>query len=151
MVKVEFLDIETAYEFVASATISEHSAFIHRKTGEIFYFTDCKPKSSQPADHIPDLEEIENNSDDYIQVPSKFDLDLGKRLVFQFVNETIPDEFKFVRRFFDRRGAYSRLKSYLERKGLLEQWYEFESQAKRKALKQWCLENGIETIAPSWD
>jgi len=45
---------------------------------------------------------------------------------------------------FHRKGAYSRYKDLLERKGLLDEWYEYENERQKAALKEWCRENNIE-------
>jgi hypothetical protein len=34
-------------------------------------------------------------------------------------------------------------KGLLQRKGVLEQWYEFENRATERALRQWCEENDV--------
>jgi hypothetical protein len=75
---------------------------------------------------------------------SKNDLDLGRNLVFDFVEANIPGEFESVREIFSRKGAYARYKDVLEAKGQLEAWYKFENEATENALRAWCKENGIE-------
>ena len=45
---------------------------------------------------------------------------------------------------FRRKGAYSAFKDRLARKGMLDQWYEYEAQAQRQALREWCEELGID-------
>lgn len=77
-------------------------------------------------------------------MPDKRDLDLGKKLVLDFVFSHIPDENEFVESVFRKRGAYARYKDLLVRKGLLEIWYEFENNAQKKALREWCKDKGIE-------
>jgi hypothetical protein len=79
----------------------------------------------------------------YLAIPSKRDLDLGRRLVFAFAREFLPDEYDDVRRFFTRRGAYARFEDLLVRRRALEQWYAFENAATERALRQWCDENGV--------
>jgi hypothetical protein len=49
-----------------------------------------------------------------------------------------------VATFFRKRGAYGRFKDLLERKGLLEAWYEYEAQAVEQALRTWSAENGLQ-------
>ena len=44
---------------------------------------------------------------------------------------------------FRRAGAYSRFKYFLEERGLLQQWYDYENAVQREALQEWCEENGI--------
>ena len=93
-----------------------------------------------------DLPEDIDESDDYIEIPHKNRLDLGKSLVFQFVSEHLPGDLDQVERIFRKRGAYSRFKDLLERKNLLEQWYNYETDETSKALRAWCQKNKIEII-----
>ncbi len=71
-------------------------------------------------------------------------MDLGKQLVSDFVNEFMPDDYDFVRSIFSRRGAYGQFKNFLARERKLDQWHAFEEQALRKAIREWCADNGIE-------
>jgi hypothetical protein len=78
-----------------------------------------------------------------ISVPHKNDLDLGKNLVMEFVSEFLPKELDIVYSIFRRQGAYRRYKDLLDQKGLLDEWYKFENERQKAALKEWCAENGI--------
>jgi hypothetical protein len=55
-----------------------------------------------------------------VEIPHKNDLDLGQRLVFEFVETHLSDEYQRVEQIFRRRGAYGRFKDLLESKGLLK-------------------------------
>jgi hypothetical protein len=83
------------------------------------------------------------DEDDYLMAPNKYDLDLGKKLVFDFILDQIPDEYDRVRGFFSRRGAYAKYKDFLDRKGLLDAWHEHESAKETEALRKWAKENGL--------
>lgn len=83
-------------------------------------------------------------SDDYIEIPHKNDLDLGKYLVFKFVERYIPEKEDEVYSYFQRSGDYSKYKYFLERDNLLDRWYELEDQRTKSVLLEWCHENGIE-------
>jgi hypothetical protein len=65
-------------------------------------------------------------------------------LALKFVAQALPDDFDEVARIFQRRGAYARFKNLLERRGKLAEWYAFESESQRKALRGWCEAYGIE-------
>ena len=45
---------------------------------------------------------------------------------------------------FRRKGAYSNYKALLERRGLLDEWYDIENSREEQALRRWCKENEIE-------
>jgi len=127
--------VEEAFLFVSSASPFENIAVINRKTGESFF-------ASLMSDY-DELPEDVDESDDYIGVPHKNDLDLGRSLVMDFVRSRCSDEIDRVLAIFRRRGAYGRFKDLLEQKGLLEEWYAFEQLRTREALLRWCEENGI--------
>lgn len=127
--------IEEAFLFVSSAAPFECTAVVHRQTGETFYASLMAGYDELPED----LDE----SDDYIDIPHKNDLDLGKPLVMDFVRSRCPEEIDRVLMIFSRRWAYGRFKDLLEQKALLDEWYVFEQQQTRQALLHWCEENSI--------
>jgi len=129
-------DIETAFLFVSSAAQFTNSALLSKETGEIFYISDMADSDDLPED-------IED-SDDYIEIPHKNDLDLGNRLVMDFATEQCPELLGKINAIFRHKGAYSRYKELLDSKGLLVKWYAYENQRTKEALRQWCADNGIE-------
>jgi Uncharacterised protein family (UPF0158) len=129
-----YSSIEDAFLFVSSAAQFEHSAVVHRITGETFFASDYSDDFEFPGD------EDDNN---YISIPHKNDLKLGKPLVMEFVQNHCPELTKCVVAIFSRRGAYGRYKELLVEKGLLEEWYTFENARTKEALLEWCAENGL--------
>jgi hypothetical protein len=92
-------------------------------------------------DELPD--DIDD-SDKYIQIPDKRELELGKPLALNFAREFLPDDVGYVEQIFRRRGAYARFKDLLQRRDALDQWYDFEANAQERALRMWCDLNSIE-------
>ena len=133
-----FQDLLESFDFVGSAPMFDHEAFLNKESGQIYW----------QADLLDDFDELPADIDDekYISIPHKNELGLGKNLALAlaFVYQHLPHEADEVEAFFRRKGAYSRFKAFLARKGALEQWYEFEWQAQEKALRQWCEENKIQ-------
>lgn len=84
-----------------------HNAYLNIETGETFYSSELGY-----VDEIPD--DIEDPK--YISIPHKNELDLGKRLVIEFVSDFLPTEMDRVYSIFRRRGAYSRYKDLLSKK-----------------------------------
>ena len=134
--KFKFEDIEMAYDFVSGAPYGQHSAVVGKDTGKILW-------QSEMAG-VDEISDEDWDSDDSVRIPHKNDLDLGKRLVFDFVRANLPDDYNHVRQIFSRRGAYGRFKDFLESKDLLQSWYDFEAEQQARALRQWCEDNGIE-------
>lgn len=131
---ITFVDLEMAFDFASAGQDYGNRAFIDRETGTIYYASD------DLEEEVPDdLEE----SDRYLQIPDKRELDLGQELVLAFAKQVIPGEYGTIADFFRRRGAYSRFKDFLDRRNLLERWYEFEEQETEKALREWCRDNGV--------
>lgn len=131
----KYSEIEWAFDFVSAAPYESNRAVYDKLTGQFLFASE-----EAEEDDIP--EELDNER--YIAVPHKYDLDLGTHLVFEFVHRICPNDAQIVQRIFCRPGAYGRFKEFLEERKLLEQWYAFETAAQRKAIEEWCAENGIE-------
>ncbi|MCP4577328.1 MAG: hypothetical protein GY846_13710 [Deltaproteobacteria bacterium] len=108
-----------------------------KDTGKMLYRSDMAG-----IDEIEDEDDLD--WDQCIEIPHKNDLGLGRNLVFEFVEEYLPDDYEHVRKMFRRSGAYANYKALLERRGLLEKWYEIENRREEQALREWCEENEIE-------
>jgi len=127
--------MEDAFLFVSSAAPGEHCAVVNRITGESFF-------SSIISDY-DDLPDDVDENDDYIGIPHKNDLELGKPLVMDFIRCRCPELIDRVLSIFSRRGAYGRYKDLLVEKNMLEDWYAFENERTREALLKWCELQGL--------
>ena len=133
--EIKYSDIELAFQYVSSAPMTSNTAVLCKETGEIYYSSDY-----DDGDEIP--EELYDR-EDCIEIPHKNDLNLGRNLIFEFVEQFIPGDFERVRQIFRRRGAYGRYKDLLEDRGFLKKWYEFENMRQTETLREWCEENDI--------
>ena len=131
-----FETIEHAFEFVSSAAMEENQAILNCATGEIQYKTGMLDEEEFP-------EEVEA-SDNFVWIPHRDDLDLGQGLVFDFVDLSLPQEKKTVKRMFKHKDAMTNFLALLERLGKLDEWRAFEKEETRFALLDWCDENEIE-------
>jgi len=91
------------------ANTGEHQAFLCRQSGKVYWYIEY----SKLPDDIDDSEK-------YVQIPDKKELDLDKPLVLEFVRQTLPSEMAKVQRIFSAKGAYARFKDLMDRKGALE-------------------------------
>ncbi len=81
---------------------------------------------------------------DWINLPSKYELGLGKELTFRFAEENLSEtDFYKTEKVFSRKGAYEKWKNFLFNRNLLEAWYKFSNDAEVKALKNWLNNNEI--------
>jgi hypothetical protein len=133
-------DLLLSFELVSSNGGGQHEAFLHRPTGKIHWRSDSLDLE-ELEDALP--ENVEEDID-YIAVPGKQDLDLGKPLVLAFAREFLPNDLDDVRDIFDRPGAYKKFRALLIRRHALERWYKFESENTERALREWCELNSIE-------
>ena len=134
-VDVKYADLEFEFNNVSFGDPYEHTVYVSRSTGQTYFRSDMAD-----VDELPD--DVEEN-DDYVEIPHKHDLDLGKKLVWEFVDLQIPGLKNKVQGIFSRRGAYSRYKAYLADLDLLDAWFRFENERTREALLEWCRDEGI--------
>jgi hypothetical protein len=134
---VSLKDLQEAFEFVSATDTGEHQAFLCKQSGMLY----CHSELCDDLDILPD--DIDD-SEKFIPIPDRKELDLGKPLALDFAREFLPDDFDDVRQFFSRRGAYARFKDLLHRRACLDQWHDFEAKAEERALRLWCELNSIE-------
>ena len=136
--EIKFSDIEDAFFYVSSAPMTTNTAVLCKETGELFYASDYTDEDEIPEDIY--------YRDDCIEIPHKNDLDLGRNLVFEFVEEYLPGDFDRVRNIFRRKGAYGRYKDLLDDRGLSQEWYDFENTRQAETIRQWCKDDEIKLI-----
>jgi hypothetical protein len=136
---ISFSEILDAYHFAsADGGEGEHQAFFCKESGKISWYSEYLDDADQ--DEVPeDLDENEK----YLRIPGKREIGQGKPLALDFAREFLPDDFDKVRQIFSKRGAYARFKDLLEARRVLNQWYEFETKAEERALREWCELNSI--------
>ena len=139
---VSFQEILSGFEFAASGGIGEYQAILCRQTGKIYLHSEVSD-FDEPIDELP--EDVEDD-EKYIALPDKRELGLGKPLALDFAREFLPRDFDEVRDIFGRRGAYAKFRALLIRTRTLEQWYDFESKATKRALREWCELNSIAVV-----
>jgi hypothetical protein len=135
-----FQDILFSFEFVSSVGVGENQAVLCRRTGKIYWHSEFSDLD-EFNDELPDGFEDDEN---YIAIPDKQELGLGKPLALDFARECLPDDFDEVRYMFSKRGAYKKFRALLIRTRALDRWYDFESKATERALREWCEVNSIE-------
>jgi hypothetical protein len=60
------------------------------------------------------------------------------------VREFLPKDYEDVRDMFGRRGAYRNFRALVTKRRVLDRWYDFESKATERAVREWCELNEIE-------
>lgn len=139
--KHKFDDIRDAFDYVSGARQYEVSAHLNLDTGKTYW--------QGQFDEIDELPDDFEESDRYISIPHKNELDLGRELVYRFTANRLPDHVDRVDDFFHGRGAYARFKDLLENHCLLQEWYDFENRETDAALRRWCATHAIELESDS--
>jgi len=112
---VSLNDIREAFEFVsAGGGGDEHQVFLCKQSGKLYWHSELCDDLDVLPDDIDDTEK-------FLPIPDKRELDLGKPLALDFTREFLPDDFDHVWQFFSGRGAYARFKDLLHRRGALDQ------------------------------
>ncbi len=136
---VNLSDLQMALDWVSTDYL-ENQAYVCRDTGKIYWISGESGVLDDEAEIPDDIED----TDKYVLVPDKRDLDLGSHLVFDFTAQNLPQHYDQVRDMFRRKGAYGRFKGLLERQDKLQAWHAFSDEQATKALKEWCNEEGLQ-------
>lgn len=117
-------------------TLDAH-AWLSRSSATVVYH------SAYSDDSIDPLPQDIDDTDEWLELPSPKDLDLGRPLAFAFVAEYAPEDEVRVHDFFRRRGAYRHYKDWLAQRELLDAWHSFQRAATERALREWCTTHGV--------
>jgi hypothetical protein len=84
--------------------MGEQLAYLDKDSGKIYWHSEVGDNFEEPPEDIDD--------EKYIEIPHEHDLDLGIKLVFDFVDNYLPDErhriesiFRKKRRLFKVQGV----------------------------------------------
>lgn len=143
MVKIKLSDLVDAIEF--HSDLSE--SFINLKTGEIVLISDDIPDDIDDEcpdwqrEHIKIKKNYLENPDDYIGLPSQYDVN-EYRLMEDFVSN-IDDE-KIAAPLWASlkgKGAFRRFKDNIYILGVGESWYKFRDEKYKEFAREWCEDN----------
>ena len=138
MATVNLDQLRDAMEWV-STDFLDNEAYICRQTGKIYWISGDPGMIDDEEEPPEDI----HDSDKYLSVPDKRELDLGSQLAFDFAEEYLPQHYDDVRNMFRRRGAYGRFKGFLEQQKMLEKWYHYSDKREAKALAEWSVSMGL--------
>jgi predicted enzyme related to lactoylglutathione lyase len=138
--KVSLQDIYDAISFISVSNYDRGSGVLHKPSGQIFLISEMAG-----VDELAEYEEEHGElaPSDCVHLPHKHDLDLGRSLVFEFVEAHLPNDVERVENIFRRAGAYGHYKGLLTDRGLLDSWYDFEGERELCKVRKWCEANDI--------
>jgi len=92
------------------------------------------------------IEEIEENFDEYISLPSQYEID--EYSMMEELIESLPAgrEQMNLSDAIRGRGAFRRFKDAVNDLGVEQKWYKFRDGSYEQVARKWCEENEIEII-----
>ncbi len=149
--KVQLSSIVKGIEFQGL----ESSSYLNIRTGEVILIADEEVRAAEIDDDISDqaewykeaiaiAKEFLGNQDQYLELPTKYDLD-EYRIMENFVYSIpIQEQKDEMLNLIQGKGAFSRFRQGIERFLLKDKWYKFRDMEITKFVKEWCQDNDIQ-------
>ena len=134
---VAFSELLYAFEFISSDPVFGNSARVNRETGAVHWHSDWDLELYGLPKDIEDDQK-------YLELPDPRDLDLGKPLVMRFAADGWTITTTRSPTSFPARAPIAASRISLSGSAPSISWYAYESEAREKALREWCEDNGIE-------
>lgn len=135
--KVNIDDVMLAFD-AANNDMGTEVFYIRKENIFIYSFMDDYQKYADAAD------ECEDQDDYWVKVPDRYaqnEYGMMEDFIYAQDNETVRE---WLSNAIRGRGAFRRFRGACERFHILDDWYDFEEDAKREQAIRWCEDNGIE-------
>jgi len=150
-ISVNLDDIIEGLEFQSD----ERHSFLDKRTGEVVSLSDEEMQAAEddePIENFPEWQqdlikiakETLQETDDYVWLPSKFDIDeysIMERFCLFIDDPEISDTLYSL---IKGSGAFRRFKDALYEYNLSDDWYKYRDNRLKEIAIEWCKENGIE-------
>ena len=153
MNKVKLDDVMEALELVDD----EGNYYYNKSTCEVIYIGQEERGIAEDCDVDEQLEDypewqrdaiqaaidVEENWDNYIALPTKFDIneyDIMVEFCDSIENDRISNQLSNA---LNGRGAFRRFKDTVIRLNIEKKWYDFRDEALKNIAIQWCRDNDI--------
>jgi hypothetical protein len=133
----------------------ESSSYLNTKTGEVVLMTDYAMQAAEddePLEDVPDWErdlvaiarEIIADTGDYIQLPTKYDIDeysIMENFCTSLDKKEIGD---ILYDLISGSGAFRRFKDAIYKYDVEDEWHKYRDNAIKEIAIDWCRQNNIE-------
>jgi hypothetical protein len=133
----------------------ERYAFLDKRTGEVVSISDEEMQAAEddePIEDFPDWQqdlvriakEIVDETGDYIDLPTKFDIDeysIMEKFCLSLDDSEMSDDLYSA---IKGSGAFRRFKDAINEYDIADDWYKNRNDALREIAIEWCQEKGIE-------
>jgi hypothetical protein len=133
----------------------ERYAFLDKRTGEVVSISDEEMQAAEddePIEDFPDWQqdlvriakEIVDETGDYIDLPTKFDIDeysIMEKFCLSLDDSEMSDDLYSA---IKGSGAFRRFKDAINEYDIADDWYKYRNDALKEIAIEWCQENDIE-------
>jgi len=149
--RVKLDDIIEGLEFQSE----ERHSFLDKRTGEVVSISDEEMQAAEDDEPIEDFPEWQQDSiqiakdilaesDNYIGLPSQFDIheySIMEDFCWSIKDAETRDIFCSL---IKDRGAFQRFKDAIHDYGIEDDWYKHRNDALKQVAIEWCQENSIQ-------
>ena len=150
-IRVKLCDILEGME----SQSDESSSYLNKNTGEVIligYEEMSAAEDDEPLDDYPDWQQniikaakdIENETGDYIQLPTKFDIHEYSIMERFCMSLDDPKMSEIFYNLIKGSGAFGRFKNAIHQYDIADDWYQYHNEALKEIAVDWCQENNIE-------
>ena len=150
-IRVKLCDIIEGME----SQLDESSSYLNKNTGEVIligYEEMSVAEDNEPLEDYPDWQqniikaakEIENETGDYIQLPTKFDIHEYSIMERFCMSLDDPKMSEIFHNLIKGSGAFNRFKNAIHQYDMADDWYQYRNEAYKEIAVDWCKENNIE-------
>jgi hypothetical protein len=133
----------------------ERYAFLDKRTGEVVSISDEEMQAAEddePIEDFPDWQqdlvriakEIVDETGDYIDLPTKFDIDeysIMEKFCLSIDDSEMSDDLYGA---IKGSGAFRRFKDAINEYDIADDWYKYRNDALKEIAIEWCQDNDIE-------
>jgi hypothetical protein len=133
----------------------ERYAFLDKRTGEVVSISDEEMQAAEddePIEDFPDWQqdlvriakEIVDETGDYIDLPTKFDIDeysIMEKFCLSLDDSEMSDDLYGA---IKGSGAFRRFKDAINEYDIADDWYKYRNDALKEIAIEWCQDNDIE-------
>ncbi|HUU15979.1 MAG TPA: UPF0158 family protein [Sedimentisphaerales bacterium] len=149
--RIKLDDIIEGLEFQSD----ERHSFLDKRTGEVVSISDEEMQAAEDDDPIEDFpdwqhdlvriaKEIVDETGDYIDLPTKFDIDeysIMEKFCLSLNDSEMSDDLYSA---IKGSGAFGRFKNAIHEYDIADDWYKYHNDALKEIAIEWCQEKGIE-------
>lgn len=122
-----------------------YTYFLDLETGESVFIAD---ELITCLDNEGLEDEIDDNPERYLRLPTKYEIH-EYHIMEEFIWSLEGEKAAKLEYTIQGRGAFRRFKDMVNRMGIAQQWYDFQTDYYKRLAKEWCRNHELEYIEQS--